>query len=92
MPVDCSDCVRKTSSRKGMDCPVNEKYRENHEICDFKVTQEDIDDKLNKAKKMFCPKHGWQRGWKTSRPVAGSSAPQYWFCPVKGCRTRHRGR
>ncbi len=92
MPVDCSDCVRKISPRKGMDCPVNDKYRETRNTCDFKQTQEELDAKLNNTEKMYCPKHGWQRGWKTSRPVAGSSAPQFWFCPVKGCNVRHRGR
>jgi hypothetical protein len=91
MPVDCNDCVRKTSNRKGMDCPVNEKYRENHDTCEFKETTEQLEEKLDKDNKYWCPKHGWQRGWKTSRPIAGSSAPQFFFCPVRGCTVRRRG-
>jgi hypothetical protein len=90
MPVDCSDCVKKSSNRKGMDCPVNEKYKENHDSCDFKVTEAELDEKLSHDNKMYCPKHGWQRGWRTSRPIAGSSAPQYWYCPVKGCNVKKR--
>ncbi|HUX99855.1 MAG TPA: hypothetical protein VMV49_09895 [Candidatus Deferrimicrobium sp.] len=91
MPIDCLDCVRKKNFRKGMDCPVNDKYRQNHDTCDFKKTEEEFEEELNKDNKMLCPKHGWQRGWRTSRPIAGSSAPQYWFCPVKGCIVRRRG-
>jgi len=74
-----------------LDCPVNDKYRMNHTDCDFKVTIEELEAKLNKDNKFYCPKHGWQRGWRTSRPIAGSSAPQYWYCPIKGCNVRRRG-
>jgi nitrite reductase/ring-hydroxylating ferredoxin subunit len=91
MPIDCADCVKIKSNRKGMDCPVNDLYRQNHDSCEFKKTPEELEEQLDKGNKMWCPKHGWQRGWRTTRPIAGSSAPQFFFCPVKGCTVRRRG-
>ena len=93
MVVDCSDCIKSNSEfgRKGYDCPVNDKYRQNHDECVFKVTIEQLEEKLKDSRKLYCPKHGWQKGWIKDRPIAGSSAPLFWFCPIKGCNVRKRG-
>ncbi|MHA1144733.1 MAG: hypothetical protein ACTSRW_08355 [Candidatus Helarchaeota archaeon] len=95
MPVDCSNCVKNPENidiaRKDLECPVNEKYKENHESCDFKETIEQLNERLKQSPKFYCPKHGWNRGWLSYRPVAGSSAPQFRFCPIKGCNHRTRG-
>ena len=93
-PVDCSDCVKSITSglkRKNEDCPVNEKYKQNHDECEFKKTLIQLDEELANAKKYFCPNHGMVAGWIFSRPQGGSSAPLFRFCPIEGCTIRRRG-
>ena len=92
LPVDCSGCINSEESpRKGNECPVNEKFKQTHDVCTFKETQVELDKKLDHSEKYHCPKHGWNAGWILQRPVAGSSAPLYRFCPIKGCKYRRRG-
>ncbi|MFX0140564.1 MAG: hypothetical protein ACFFDN_43390 [Candidatus Hodarchaeota archaeon] len=91
-PIDCTGCINSEDNpRKGNECPVNEKYKESHAVCSFKVTQAEQNEDLNNREKYYCPHHGWVAGWIIKRPVAGSSAPQYRFCPIKGCKYRRRG-
>lgn len=95
MPVNCSNCIKNPENeeiaRKDAECPVNEAYKVNHDTCDFKETVEQLEKRLEHSPKFHCPTHGWNRGWQTFRPVAGSSAPQYRFCPIAGCNHRIRG-
>ncbi|MHA1784410.1 MAG: hypothetical protein ACTSVY_01810 [Candidatus Helarchaeota archaeon] len=93
-PVDCSNCVKSEKfnlKRKNEECPVNDKYRQNHDTCDFKKTPEELEKELANAKKYYCPKHGMVAGWIFSRPQGGSSAPLFRFCPIEGCMVRRRG-
>jgi len=92
LPIDCTGCVKSDDNeRKGNECPVNEKYKQTHDNCVFKVTKEEYEENLKDREKYYCPHHGWVSGWIIKRPVAGSSAPQYRFCPIKGCNYRRRG-
>lgn len=92
IPIDCTGCIKsQESARKGDECPVNEKYKQSHDTCIFKVSQEEYNENLEDREKYYCPHHGWVAGWIIKRPVAGSSAPLYRFCPIKGCNYRRRG-
>ena len=94
MPVDCSNCVKNPKyelKRKNLECPVNEKYKENHDECDFIKTAEELEAELANAKKYYCKKHGMVAGWIFQRPQGGSTAPLFRFCPIEGCMIRRRG-